>query len=32
MNKVKMPKLTNEFIFYGKTNYAKINNGLNKHE
>ncbi len=31
-NKVNMVKLTNESIFYDKTNYAKINYGKNKHE
>jgi len=27
-----MIKLTNEYIFYDETNYAKINYGYDKHE
>jgi hypothetical protein len=27
INKVNMSKLTNDYIFYGKTNYTKVNYG-----
>jgi len=32
INKVNMAKLINEEIFYGKTNYLKINYDKNKYE